>query len=60
MALLLDDGDCVWVDPSQIGFHHSFGSDARDIPCDFGFVPSFVDRCGTLLSRGLLTRRVSP
>jgi hypothetical protein len=43
MALLLDDGDCVWVDPSQIGLHHSFGSDARDIQCDFVFVPSFVD-----------------
>ena len=27
----------------------------HDIQCDFVFVPSFVDRWGTLLSRGLLT-----
>jgi hypothetical protein len=53
MALLRDDGDCAWVDPNQIGLHHSFGSDARDIQCDFVFVPSFVDRWGNLFPRGL-------
>src|SRR5713101_4120472 len=49
MALLRGHGDCVWMDPSQIGLDHSFGSDARDIQCDFVHVPSFVDEWGTLL-----------
>jgi len=43
VALLLGDGNWLWVDPSQIGIHRGIDSDARDIQCHFVLVPSFVD-----------------
>jgi hypothetical protein len=43
MALLRGHGDCLWVDPSQIGVYHGIDSDARDIQCDSVLVPVFVD-----------------
>lgn len=46
MGVPLDDWDCVWVDPSPIELHNSFGSDARDLQCDFVHVPGFVDNKG--------------
>jgi Type II CAAX prenyl endopeptidase Rce1-like len=46
-------GTALGWDPNQIGLHHSFGSDARDIQCDFVFVASFVDRWGNLFPRRL-------
>jgi len=40
MDLLRRHGDCVWMDPSQIGVYRSVGCDARDIECDAVLVPS--------------------
>jgi hypothetical protein len=61
MALLRDHGDCVWMDPSQIGIHRGIDSDARGIQCDSVLVPGVVDDRGSLhLSRGVLETRVSP
>jgi len=61
MALLRDNGDCVWMDPSQIGIHRGIDSDARGIQCDSVLVPGVVDDRGSLhLSRGALEARASP
>jgi len=49
VALLLGDGACIWMDPSQIGIHSRIGSDTRNIQCDSDLVPGFVDDRGRLL-----------
>ncbi len=46
MALLREHGDCVWMDPSQIGIHRGIDSDARDVQCDSVLVPIFVNDRG--------------
>ncbi len=46
MVLLRDHGDCVWMDPSQIGIYRGIGSDARDLQCDSVHVPTFLDKRG--------------
>jgi hypothetical protein len=61
MALLRDNGDRIWMDPSQIGIHRGIDSDARGIQCDSVLVPEVVDdRGGLHLSKGVLETRVSP
>jgi len=61
MALPLDDGDCVWMDPSQVGVYRGIDSDARDIQCDSVLEPGVVDDRRSLhLSRGVHETRVSP
>jgi len=61
MALLRDHGECIWMDPSQIGVHRGIDSHAHDIQCDSVLVPRVVGERGNLhLSRGVLETRVSP
>ena len=61
MALLRDHGDCVWLDPSQIGFYRNISPDARGIQSDPVLVPVVLDDSGSLnLSRRVLKTRVSP
>lgn len=51
MALLLGHGDCVWMDPSQIGIYGGIDSDALDIQCNSVLLPSFVGGWGTFFVR---------
>ena len=46
VALLLGHGDCVWMDPTQIGIYRGIDCDARDIQCNSVLLSSFVDDRG--------------